>query len=96
MGDILRSRGVHSTILVPMVRGGRAIGAIGVSHHDVGAFSVERVELLKTFGDQAVIAIEKVRLFKELEARNGGPPQRRPMTAKVSLMTVMSGGGLQR
>jgi GAF domain-containing protein len=65
VGDLYRSRGVRSTVFVPMVREGRGIGAIGVSHHDLAAFSDERVELLKTFADQAVIAIENVRLFNE-------------------------------
>ena len=67
---IFGSRNIRSFVLVPMVREGRAIGAIGVSHHDVGAFSSERVRLLQTFADQAVIAIENVRLFTELQARN--------------------------
>ena len=64
-GDVHRARDVHSTVLVPMVREDRVIGAIGVSHRDVGAFTNERVELLKIFADQAVIAIENVRLFNE-------------------------------
>jgi GAF domain-containing protein len=68
--DAYRTRGVRSTVIVPMLREGKAIGAIGVSHHALAAFSSDRVELLKTFADQAVIAIENVRLFKELEARN--------------------------
>jgi len=68
--DMLRSRGARSTIIVPMLREGRAIGAISATHHDLAAFSDKRVQLLKTFADQAVIAIENVRLFKELEARN--------------------------
>jgi len=70
VNESLRMRDVRSLVLVPMVRDEQAIGAIGVSHHDVGAFSEERVRLLKTFAAQAVIAIENVRLFKELEARN--------------------------
>jgi GAF domain-containing protein len=45
----------------------QAIGAIRVSH-DLGAFSDERVRLLKTFAAQSVIAIENVRLFSELQA----------------------------
>jgi signal transduction histidine kinase len=64
-GDVHRARGVHGTALLPMVRGGQTIGAIGVSHRDIGAFSNERVELLKTFAAQAVIAIENVQLFNE-------------------------------
>jgi GAF domain-containing protein len=63
--ETFRSRDVRSSILVPIVRDEQAIGAIRVSHHDVGAFSEERVRLLKTFAAQAVIAIENVRLFNE-------------------------------
>jgi GAF domain-containing protein len=63
-------RGVRSVVLVPMQRDREVVGAIGVSHREVGAFTKSRVELLKTFADQAVIAIENVRLFTELQARN--------------------------
>jgi two-component system, NtrC family, sensor kinase len=68
--ETFRSRDVHSFVLVPMVRDEQAIGAIRLSHHDVGAFSEERVRLLKTFAAQAVIAIENVRLFSELQEKN--------------------------
>ena len=53
-----------------MIRQGDVIGAIALARGEVAAFSDAHVELLKTFADQAVIAIENVRLFKELEARN--------------------------
>jgi two-component system, NtrC family, sensor kinase len=66
-----RSRGARSAVWVPMVREGQALGAISVTHRDIDAFSHERVQLLQTFADQAVIAIENVRLFKELGAKNG-------------------------
>src|SRR5262249_7770619 len=46
------------------------VGAISVGRATTGPFSNGHVELLKTFADQAVIAIENVRLFKELEGRN--------------------------
>jgi len=65
----LRARGVRSVVGVPMLRRGEAIGSIIVTHRAVNAFIDAHVELLKTFADQAVIAIENVRLFQELEAR---------------------------
>jgi GAF domain-containing protein len=65
----LRARGARSVMTVPMFRKHEVIGAISLAHRDVDAFSDAHVELLKTFADQAVIAIENVRLFRELEAR---------------------------
>jgi signal transduction histidine kinase len=53
-----------------MIRQGDVIGAIALAHREVAAFSNAHVELLQTFANQAVIAIENVRLFKELEAAN--------------------------
>src|SRR5262249_32943989 len=61
----LRSRGSRSTLAVPMIRQGDVIGAIALAHRGVAAFSNARVELLKTFADQAVIAVEDARLFPE-------------------------------
>jgi GAF domain-containing protein len=66
-----RVGGYHGCLGVPMVREGRVIGVIFVARTTAGYFTDAQVELLKTFADQAVIAVENVRLFKELEARNG-------------------------
>jgi GAF domain-containing protein len=66
----LRRRNARSGVIVPIQRDDEVVGAIGVSHRDVEAFSASRIELLKTFAEQAVIAIENVRLFTELEERN--------------------------
>src|SRR5262249_19509133 len=60
-----RRRGVRSALTVPMRRENEMIGAIGVSHREPDAFAQSHVELLKTFADQAVIAIENVRLCNE-------------------------------
>src|SRR5438132_3175128 len=53
-----------------MVRDGRSFGAIFVGRREPGPFGEKHIALLQTFAEQAVIAIENVRLFKELEARN--------------------------
>jgi signal transduction histidine kinase len=61
--------GVKSVLTVPMLRGLEALGAISVGRSESGSFSDTEVELLKTFADQAVIAIENARLLSELQAR---------------------------
>jgi len=67
--DIADFSGFRSVLSVPMLREGNPVGAITVARSTVGLFSDTQVELLKTFADQAVIAVENVRLFKELQAR---------------------------
>ena len=65
-----RLAGYQTRLMVPMVRGDRALGLIAVTREAPTPFSAQQVDLLKTFADQAVIAIENVRLFRELETRN--------------------------
>jgi signal transduction histidine kinase len=61
--------GFRSVLGVPLMREGAPIGAITVGRRDPGPLPERQLALLQTFADQAVIAIENVRLFKELEAR---------------------------
>src|SRR5262249_4020521 len=66
---VARASGWRSALAVPMLREGQAIGTILVARVQTGSFSRRQVELLQTFADQAVIAIQNVRLFTGLGAR---------------------------
>ena len=81
--QIGRALGFRSSVGVPMLREGEAVGAIIVNRREPGRFSDGEVELLKTFADQAVIAVENVRLFKELEARTAD------LTRSVEQLTAL-------
>jgi GAF domain-containing protein len=65
------AREFRSWVLVPLLRQAGGVGAIGVTRREPGGFTDDEIALLQTFADQAVIAIENVRLFKELQARTG-------------------------
>src|SRR5262249_46165782 len=61
--------GFRSVVSVPMLHKGKAIGAVTVGRPHPGPFSERQTSLLQTFAAQAVIAIENVRLFTELQER---------------------------
>jgi signal transduction histidine kinase len=67
--DIARARGFRSMLFAPLINKGASIGFVAVTRVQPGGFSDHHVQLLRTFADQAVIAIENTRLFEEVEAR---------------------------
>jgi signal transduction histidine kinase/putative methionine-R-sulfoxide reductase with GAF domain len=60
---------VKSSVVVPLMRGGVPIGTLQMGSRERGGFFDTQVELLKTFADQAVIAIENARLFHEVQTK---------------------------
>jgi two-component system, NtrC family, sensor kinase len=82
--ELLKLNTIHSVAEIPLLSEGKPLGSLAVLRAEVRPFSDAEVSLLKTFADQAVIAIENVRLFKELESRN------RDLTATSEILQVIS------
>jgi GAF domain-containing protein len=76
--------GVRTVLNVPLIRLGKSIGVIGIRRTEVRQFTDREIELLKTFADQAVIAIENTRLFEAEQART------RELTESLEYQTAIS------
>jgi GAF domain-containing protein/CheY-like chemotaxis protein len=86
--NLARARGYRSLLFCPLVRENVSTGMISVTRREPGPFAPHQVSLLQTFADQAVIAIENVRLFKEAqEARAAAEAANE---AKSSFLATMS------
>ncbi|MFZ2653171.1 MAG: GAF domain-containing protein [Burkholderiaceae bacterium] len=83
--------GYHSIMAAPMVREGQPIGAIGVIRAEAGGFTPKQQAMLGSFADQAVIAIENVRLFNETQAAL----QRQTASADILRVISESPGDIQ-
>ncbi len=77
--------GVNAGLYLPLLRGGECIGLLTFGKHRAGAFSDKEIALAESFRDQAVIAIENVRLFNETKVAL----ERQTATAEV--LSVISG-----
>jgi GAF domain-containing protein/DNA-binding response OmpR family regulator len=84
-GQASKEANFRSLLAVPLLRGGPAIGAIVIYRIEPGTFADKQLALLQTFADQAVIAIENVRLFDEVEART------REIQESLDYQTAISG-----
>jgi len=87
--DVARVLGFRTILAVPLIRTGKAIGVISIRRRDVRAFTDRQIDLLKTFADQAVIAIENTRLFEAEQARTREVTERtRELTEALEQQTA--------
>jgi two-component system, NtrC family, sensor kinase len=83
--------GFRTVLVVPLIRERAVVGLIVLRHPQVQPFTDKQITLLQTFADQAVIAIENVRLFKELETRNAALSEALDQqTATAEILRVIS------
>src|SRR5882757_8980102 len=89
--DVARVRGFRSMLFAPLMSNGAPIGMISVTRLEPGSFADHHVQLLQTFADQAVIAIENTRLFNEVKQRTEDLTESlQQQTATADVLKVIS------
>jgi transcriptional regulator with GAF, ATPase, and Fis domain len=87
-----RLGGFRSALAAPLMRDGSPIGSIFLTRAAVDPFTQQEIELITTFADQAVIAIENTRLFEEVQARTQELSESlEQQTATAEVLEVISG-----
>jgi two-component system, NtrC family, sensor kinase len=97
--DTARIVKFRSIMAVPMLRAGRPVGAIAIARPQTGYFPERQIELVRTFADQAVIAIENARLLGELRERTDDLTEsleQQTATSEVLKVIASSSGELQQ
>jgi two-component system NtrC family sensor kinase len=89
--DLARARGFRGRLVVPLKSDSGTIGAISVTRKESGAFADKDKELLRTFADQAVIAIQNVELFEQVQAKTRDLEESlQQQTATADVLKVIS------
>jgi two-component system, NtrC family, sensor kinase len=89
--DYARKRGLRAVLIVPLLRDDKVEGALVLTRAEPGLFAPSEIELVKTFADQAVIAIQNARLFGEVQARTRDLTESlQQQTATAEVLKVIS------